>query len=65
MDRPMDKIHETGSAVWLIMTNNSGEVRHEVARSEWTRRGEGQQMMWRRSPGRVLNARPHPDVRRW
>ena len=26
-------------------TNNASEVRHEVARSEWTRRGEGQQMM--------------------
>ena len=22
----MDKIHEPGSAVWLIMTNNSGEL---------------------------------------
>ncbi len=26
-------------------TNNCAEVRHEVARSEWTRRWEGQQMM--------------------
>ena len=26
-------------------TNNASEVRPEVARSEWTRRGEGQQMM--------------------
>jgi len=26
-------------------TNNQAEVRHEVARDEWTRRREGQQMM--------------------
>ena len=26
-------------------TNNQAEVRHEVARDEWTRRGEDQQMM--------------------
>ena len=29
----------------VSFTNNTAEVRHEVARDEWTRRGEGQQMM--------------------
>jgi transposase len=33
----------TDTRVWP--TNNISEVRHEVARSEWIRRGEGQQMM--------------------
>jgi hypothetical protein len=27
------------------LDNNPAEVRHEVARDEWTRRREGQQMM--------------------
>ncbi len=26
MDRPMDKIHESSSAVWLMLINNSGEL---------------------------------------
>ncbi|MCA1682017.1 MAG: hypothetical protein LC700_02555, partial [Actinobacteria bacterium] len=33
----------TDTRIWP--TNNISEVRHEVARSEWTRRWEGQQMM--------------------
>ena len=37
-------------------------MRHEVARFEWTHRKE---VGWCRlcSPGLVLDARPHPDVR--
>ena len=47
-------------------TNNTAEVRHEVARCEWTRRKEGRRMSCRlRSPGPVPMACPRPGVRRW
>lgn len=26
MDRPMDTIYESGTAVWLMLINNSGEL---------------------------------------
>jgi hypothetical protein len=36
MDSPMDKIHKSGSVVWLMMINNSREL--DVDSDRWVRR---------------------------
>ena len=45
LDREWDGLAAHRDYPMISLDNNAAEVRHEVARDEWTRRGEGQQMM--------------------
>jgi hypothetical protein len=45
LDREWDGLARHREFPELALDNNTSEVRHEVARDEWTRRGEDQQMM--------------------
>jgi hypothetical protein len=45
LDREWDGLARHREFPELDLDNNTSEVRHEVARDEWTRRGEGQLMM--------------------
>ena len=45
LDREWDGLARHREFPELPLDNNAAEVRHEVARDEWTRRGEDQQMM--------------------
>jgi transposase len=45
LDREWDGLAAHRDYPMISLDNNAAEVRHEVARDEWTRRGEDQQMM--------------------